>query len=115
QEVNGCASLQWKQEDLRGLSEDEQQSRLALYLRSDRQRGFDLREKTLNRMALFQTGESTYEFVWTFHHAIIDGRSFILVLKEVFAYYEAFSNASDIELEGPRPYRDYIEWLGRLD
>ena len=115
QEVNSRASLEWRQEDWRGLSEEEQHDRLADYLGSDRRRGFDLSEKTLNRMALFRAGDSDYEFIWTFHHAIIDGRSFVTVLKEAFAYYESFAMAGELELPLPRPYRDYIEWLGDQD
>src|SRR5262249_2738360 len=51
----------------------------------------------------------------TFHHAIMDGHSLVLLLKEVFAYYEAFLNNHNLELPTPRPYRDYIEWLAEQD
>ncbi len=110
QEVNRSASPQWNEQDLRSLSTDEQQARLTAYLDGDRKRGFDLTDKTLNRFALFRVGQCDYQFIWTFHHAIIDGRSFIIVLKEVFAYYEAFSNRRILKLDQPRAYRDYIEW-----
>lgn len=109
------ASPEWNEQDLRSLTTDEQQSRLAAYLENDRKRGFDLSENTLNRFALFRVGECDYQFIWTFHHAIIDGRSFVIVLKEVFACYEARLNASDLKLNEPRPYRDYIEWQRQRD
>ena len=38
-----------------------------------------------------------------------------LVLREVFAFYEAFSRGGDADVPLPRPYRDYIEWLRTLD
>jgi surfactin family lipopeptide synthetase C len=110
QEVHVSASPEWHEQDWRSLSTDEQQSRLADYLNSDRKRGFDLGDKTLNRFALFRAGESDHQFVWTFHHAIIDGHSFVIVLKEVFACYDAFSCGGELRLDEPRPYRDYIEW-----
>src|SRR5436305_11204096 len=72
-------------------------------------------EPTLNRMALFRESDSGYQFVWTFHHAILDGRSIVAVLKEVLAYYEAFCDGGDLALPLPRRYRDYIDWLDRLD
>ena len=34
-------------------------------------------------------GAEEHRIVWTFHHALLDGRSFPLVLREVFALYGA--------------------------
>lgn len=110
QDVNFTAQPEWNEQDLRSLPADEQQSRLSDYLNGDRKRGFDLSDKTLNRFALFRIGQRDYQFIWTFHHAIIDGRSFVIVLKEAFAYYEAFSNRKTLKLDEPCAYRDYIEW-----
>src|SRR5439155_1170800 len=44
-----------------------------------------------------------------------DGRSYSLVLGEVFAFYEAFSRGEEAELSRPRPFRDHVEWLRTLD
>ncbi|HJQ68948.1 MAG TPA: amino acid adenylation domain-containing protein [Blastocatellia bacterium] len=115
QAVHGVAALEWRREDWRGFSESEQGARLETYLRDDRAREFDLSERTLNRMALFRTRDACYKFVWTFHHAIIDGRSLVIILKEVFAYYDALGNGRALDLPRPTPYRDYIEWLGDQD
>src|SRR5205807_1071683 len=67
------------------------------------------------RLNLFRTAESEYRLVWSFHHAILDGRSFVIVLKEVFAFYKALRDGVDLRLEKPKPYRDYIAWLDRQD
>jgi amino acid adenylation domain-containing protein len=115
QQVHRSANLGWTRQDWRSLYKEEQQSRLDSYLQEDRRRGFTLREDSLHRFALFQTGATDYEFVWTFHHAIIDGHSFVLVLKEVFAFYESLSRGEELQLPLPRPYRDYIHWLAQLD
>jgi len=53
--------------------------------------------------------------VWTFEHALLDGRSFSLVIKEVFAIYEALRQGREPELASVRPFRDYIEWLARQE
>src|SRR5436853_4975637 len=113
--VHRQIKLEWEEADWRLLPAAEQSARLDDYLRHDRRRGFAMTEPTLNRMALFRESDSGYQFVWTFHHAIIDGRSIALILKEVFAYYEAFCDGGDLALPLPRPYRDYIDWLDRLD
>jgi amino acid adenylation domain-containing protein len=115
QVVAAGVQLEWYEEDWRQLPAAEQRARLDDFLRADRRRGFAMNEPTLNRMALFCESNSNYQFIWTFHHAILDGRSLVLVLKEAFAYYEAFCQGGGLELLRPRPYRDYIEWLGRQD
>ncbi|HKP14386.1 MAG TPA: amino acid adenylation domain-containing protein [Blastocatellia bacterium] len=113
--VRRGVSLEWGEEDWRALSEAERHARLDEYLERDRQRGFALTEPTLNRMQLFRESDSRYRFVWTFHHAIIDGRTFAILLKEVFAFYDAFCEGGDLDLPLPRPFRDHVEWLDRMD
>lgn len=115
QEVHSRVTLEWRTEDWNGLPRDEQEKRLATFLRDDRERGFSAKEKSLIRVALFHRSKADFEFVWTFHHAIIDGRSLVIILKEVFAYYEAFSKGRSLNLPLPPPYRNYIDWLRRLD
>ena len=43
------------------------------------------------------------------------GWSVPLLIKEMAAYYEAYCKGEKLELAKPRPYRDYIAWLGRQD
>ena len=102
-----------EQQDWRESSKSEQENRLQDYLQSDRSRGFDLAQAPLMRLALFQLAEADYKLVWTFHHALLDGRSILIILKEVFAFYEAFCQNQELQLEKANPYRDYIDWLGQ--
>ncbi|HLK09514.1 MAG TPA: amino acid adenylation domain-containing protein, partial [Candidatus Angelobacter sp.] len=85
-------------------------------LAADRKQGFELSHAPLMRLHIVQLGESSYRLLWTFHHALLDGRSFPIVLREVFAAYAAFRDGVQ---EGPlatrRPYYDYIEWLKTQD
>jgi amino acid adenylation domain-containing protein len=111
QSVYKQVKLPLEEQDWRRLSKSEQESRLQAYLQEDRQRGFDLAEPPLMRLALFQLAEADYKLVWTFHHALLDGRSILIILKEVFAVYEAFYQNQDLQLEKAHPYRDYIDWL----
>ncbi len=67
------------------------------------------------RLALFQLSESHASCVWTFDRALLDGRSFPIIIKEVFAFYDAFCQGQDLQLEQPRPYRDYIQWQQQQD
>ena len=63
------------------------------------------------RLALFQLAETDYKLVWTFHHALLDGRSIVIVLKEVFSFYEALCQNQELKLESAHPYGNYIDWL----
>ena len=85
---------------------------MAGFLTRDRARGFDLRSPPLQRVTALVTDRGATEFVWTFHHLLLDGRSFGRVLSEVFTAYESLRTASPIEQPPlPRPFRDYAEWL----
>jgi Non-ribosomal peptide synthetase modules and related proteins len=115
QVVHRQVELPWEQGDWRDLSPSEQQVRLEAFLQADRERGFELGQAPLMRCALMRVAEDTYQFVWSFHHLLLDGWSLPLVLKEVLGCYEAYCRGRELRLESPRPYRDYIAWLQRQD
>ena len=105
--VHQQVRLSLKQQDWRQSTSHEQRDRLAAYLQHDRQQGFDLTQslnrEPLMRLALFRLAEADYQFVWTFHHILLDGRSFPLVLQEVFAFYKAFCKGDRLSLRAPAP------------
>ncbi|HJP91741.1 MAG TPA: amino acid adenylation domain-containing protein [Pyrinomonadaceae bacterium] len=107
--------LPWMQYDWRDLSSAEHENRFTSFLAEDRKRGFDLAQAPLLRFALIQVEENRYRFLWSFHHILLDGWSMPLLLKELFAFYNAYRNGQELELEEPRPFRDYIAWLRRQD
>jgi amino acid adenylation domain-containing protein len=103
-------SLNWQ-----GLSQDDQQQRLADFLRTDRERGFEFSKAPLMRLTLIQLDDNTYRFIWSHHHLLVDGWSVPILLGEVFAIYEALRRGEELQLQPARPYRDYISWLHRQD
>ena len=115
QKFHSVVELPLEQQDWSGLPPVEQNERLNAYLEYDRAKGFALDEAPLMRLALFKMGAADYRFVWTNHHALLDGRSRVLVLKELFALYEALNHGSSLELKPARPYRDYLSWLRTQD
>lgn len=88
-----------------------EQQRIEALLQAERIRGFELSKAPLMRLVLIQLAEDSYHFLWSHHHLLLDGWSTSLILKEVFAFYEAFCQNRDLRLARPRPYRDYIAWL----
>ena len=98
-----------------GLSGSGTDQRLEEFLREDRLRDFDLSTAPLMRFSLIRISGGDFRFICTFHHALLDGRSFMGLLKEAFSLYDALREGSDMRLDSRRPYRDYIEWQRGLD
>ncbi|GAB1537692.1 hypothetical protein NUACC21_03430 [Scytonema sp. NUACC21] len=94
-----------------GLSPQEQQQQLANFIEQDQHKGFQLTEAPLMRLTLIQMSENVYQFVWSYHHILLDGWSLPLVFKEVLGYYQALSVGQELHLPPSRSYREYIAWL----
>ena len=111
QEVQRGVALPWTELDWRHLGAADQAARLAAFLADDRAHGFALDHAPLLRVALIQFSDTHWKLVWTFHHAILDGRSFPLIVQEVFAFYDAAQHGETLPLPAPVPFRQHIEWL----
>ncbi|HEU5227602.1 MAG TPA: amino acid adenylation domain-containing protein, partial [Ktedonobacteraceae bacterium] len=115
QEVCQNVDVPWHVADWRELSPDEQQERLSTHLRDDRTQGFDLTQAPLMRMTLMQLAEERYHFIWSFHHLLLDGWSISLVLKDVFALYEASIQEKTSQPAHHPSYSEYIDWVQQQD
>jgi amino acid adenylation domain-containing protein/non-ribosomal peptide synthase protein (TIGR01720 family) len=113
--VHQQVQLPLEQQDWRGLTAIEQEQQLKIYLRDDLERGFDLSNPPLIRLALIRIAEQAYTFIWSSHHMLLDGWSGALVYKEALAFYQAFNRGESLNIERPRLYKDYIEWIGKQD
>jgi amino acid adenylation domain-containing protein/non-ribosomal peptide synthase protein (TIGR01720 family) len=115
QVVHDTVSLPFREEDWRGQSPSEMEINQRELLRADRQAGFDFAHAPLMRLTLVRLGEAEYRLLWTFHHALLDGRSFPILLKEVFQSYEARKDGLEVAIPEPYPFQNYIEWLQQQD
>jgi len=115
QRVDRGQVVPWDEQDWSAMSTSERDEQLARFLVTDLQRGFDMTKAPLMRLSLFRKDENEFSFVWTFHHILVDGRSRLLLLQEVFARYEASKRGSRLESPQPRPYSDYIHFLEACD
>jgi amino acid adenylation domain-containing protein len=102
-------------EDWRGSSAYERKHRLETFLEADRSRSFVLSKAPLMRLTLIRLDDHKCYFVWSNHHLIMDGWSRALLVREVFTFYDAFCRSEEREIEGVRPYGEYIRWLQRQD
>jgi amino acid adenylation domain-containing protein/non-ribosomal peptide synthase protein (TIGR01720 family) len=115
QEVLEAVEIPVERLDLTGVLPSARASRFDEALRLDRARGIDLERAPCMRLTVVDCGSDEHRVLWTFHHALLDGRSFPLVLREVFALYDGAAAGRVPALRSPRPYREYIEFLRGLD
>ena len=105
-------------QDWSAADEPERTRRLERLLEEDRAQGFDLRRSPLMRVCVLKLGVRD-EVVWTFHQILLDGRSFPVVVNEVFQVYDAIRSglADNLDPLGPPPppYKNYTTWLDGLD
>jgi len=101
--------------DWRDLPAMGQEQKLASFLTEDRTAGFRLDQEPLTRFTLIQLAEREYRLIWTVHHAVADGRSFSIILTELFACYDARRRGEPIQFPPVAPYREFIDWLGSQD
>jgi amino acid adenylation domain-containing protein len=102
-------------EDWRHLSAARQEERLRARLAEDRRLGFDPAKAPLLRLLLVRLADESFHFVITYHHALLDGWSLVMVLKEMARTYEALASGAELRLPEPRQYRDFIRWLEQQD
>lgn len=67
------------------------------------------------RVIVLRTDDTTYRFIWSFHHILMDGWCLPLITKEIFDHYFALLQQKQPEQAAITPYSQYIEWLDRQD
>jgi hypothetical protein len=60
---------------------------------------------------MIQTGDKSYQLLYTYHKLILDGWSNTLIWREILAFYNSFCKGHKLQLPLPRPYWDYLAWL----
>ncbi|MGW4563939.1 non-ribosomal peptide synthetase, partial [Streptomyces sp. NPDC004561] len=111
--IRRTVDVPWSELDLRGLPRAEQQDRLNRYRAEDRARGFDVARPPLLRLTLVRLADERHVLVLTYHHILLDGWSFQLVMRDLELLYARRADASG--LPGTVPFRRYLGWLARQD
>jgi amino acid adenylation domain-containing protein len=116
--VHEHAPMPFEQRDHSRLSEMAREEELGRFLEEDRELGFDLEKPPLARLTLFTHGPRSHVLVWTFHHVILDGRSFTQVLREVFERYDRVGvgdGSRPSNTPPPPSFRLHCEYLAQRD
>ncbi|NET39616.1 MAG: hypothetical protein F6K19_47925, partial [Cyanothece sp. SIO1E1] len=113
QVVRGEVVIPWTEEDWRGETAIDQ--RLTEYLENDRRVGFDLGRAPICRMLLARESDTSWRFVWSYHHILLDGWSYPIVIREVKETYNSLLEGRDGEAMGLGDddvplFRDYVIW-----
>ncbi len=103
--------LPWTRLDWRGVESERHKERLEAHCRDQRRAGFDLASPPLFRISLIETGVGDFEFVWTCHHALIDGWSMANILDEVTRTYTQLTSGTAPVLSPVPGYQAYLTWL----
>ncbi|MEQ1511935.1 MAG: amino acid adenylation domain-containing protein [Lysobacteraceae bacterium] len=108
------APVSWREEDLRADGHGElSQAALTRLKREEMAQGFELTQAPLMRLMLVRLADDRDCLVWTHHHALIDGWSAAVLIRQLFQGYAANGQAEDTPAEPS--YRRYIAWQSTRD
>jgi amino acid adenylation domain-containing protein len=96
--------------DWRGLGPDERDRRWHQLLVAERATGFELTYPPLMRVAICRLASEQTRILWSYHHAILDGRSRLLLLRELFELYDEHLAGESVERPAPAPFEAFAEW-----
>ncbi|SDF55837.1 non-ribosomal peptide synthetase [Chitinophaga filiformis] len=85
----------------------QHEDEVAAFLQADRERAFDILTDTLFRAAILHIGDNS-RLVISFHHIILDGWSFAIVMNELIAVYHGKTILKD-----PVSFTGVTEYLAR--
>ena len=103
--------------DWLSLEKSTQNQQLEKLLQNQRKQGFNLAKAPLMRLIVIHKQPQVYQFIWIYHHLLLDGWSVPFVLQDVLTSYgiisqgESLLNQLNQNLNKSRPYKDYIAWL----
>lgn len=115
QVVHRKVTVSFHEEDWRGQSPSEQQTRLRKLQQREREQGFDLGRPGQLRVTVIQITRTRWFCVSSHHHIILDGWSGSLLAGEVQKAYLSFSRGRGPVFDPPVPFGNYIRWIESRD
>jgi natural product biosynthesis luciferase-like monooxygenase protein len=112
---NGDHALATRETFTPALSALDPETDLEAWLERDRLAGFDLLNEVPLRLAVMRRGAHDAILVWSFHHILLDGRSFPDVLCDVLDAYDRLRQGSAPQIQARPAVQPYLEWLARQD
>ncbi|HET9281982.1 MAG TPA: amino acid adenylation domain-containing protein [Candidatus Angelobacter sp.] len=111
QVIEEILELHLAQADLSALATDGQEAEILRLAEEEAHLQFDLRRAPMFRAKLLCCGEESHVLLMTLHHIVSDGWSLGILVKELTACYEAFTNDQPSTLPVLRvQYADFSVW-----
>jgi amino acid adenylation domain-containing protein len=110
--IHGAVEVPLVVLDWTSLDAARRQDRWAEMIAADRATGFDPATPPLMRLVLCRMTDTESWLLWSYHHAILDGRSRLVLLEDVFAAYAGVER--DGTAPGPSAFAAFAEWTNDL-
>lgn len=107
--------LPWVTLDWKTQSESQQKESWQVLLQKDRKQGFNLSKGPVMRMTAVALADEQWRLLWSFHHIILDGRAFPLVLGELWKQYDADVAGECLVDVTESDFSRYQQWLSEFD
>src|SRR5215216_2064582 len=107
--VHTGIELPLKVEDLRGQEAAAQEQYLGRWMQERKQHVFDWEHGPLLHIDIFLRTEESFQYVISFHHAVLDGWSRAVLTTTLYNRYERLLRGQEVEaVEVDWTYRDFI-------
>lgn len=105
-------------EDLTKISEEDQKKFITQFIEKDLEIGFNLNKAPLLRTAIYQLGQNSFKLLITFHHIILDGWSFGILIDEFKKICCKIADNLFIDNEylvETVSYKKFVNWIEKQD
>ena len=109
--IHPASIMPWTNYDLSGLAGKAQSRKIASLMEEDRLLGFDLSRVPVSRLSLIRLSDNSWQMLWSCHHILLDGWSAGLIIRDVFAFYDALVAGRKSTPEPLPTYTNYLNWL----
>jgi len=92
---------------------------LELYIsdfrKRDRATGFSIDQDSLIRLNILDLGSGEFEFIWSYHHILMDGWCGSVLINEFYQILMSLEEGQPLSLPEAIPYSRYIQWLDKIN
>ncbi|KVD90450.1 non-ribosomal peptide synthetase [Burkholderia sp. ABCPW 14] len=103
----------WREVDHRHLTPEARDAAFRALLAADKAAPFDFECAPLMRFHLVRHDAAEYRFVWTYHHAVLDGWSVQLVWSDLLRAYEALAEGRPTARPAAVQFDAVVAWRQR--
>lgn len=102
--------------DWQNTSRDGLENRINRLVADDRRKPLDLSKAPMWRITIADRGDAGYHALWTFHHSMLDGRSYTRLVAEFYRNYDALCAGHDaLPPRLQHDFREFVDWLNSRD